>query len=341
MLSESVLEELLRDAPMREHLVREAWPDLSTETRLQIIQAFGVSWMAGVPDWLAVLALNDTAVIVRYWAARLTYFQPPRPQGFDDVFGPRPERTEEQKQLYEKVRADSSELVRLCADCGETLSYETLTTASQFQRLAFLRALSMPHLGEFFQWLDTAVRAGVPDLELRECLREVVSLPAVRVDLERDPDAYFDDALMAVDARASIKTGWDVARIAGPALQRQLAYLLPTRLGLTAITADELATMPEEVLAALPGRIDDSEEVAGLVALVREHPERFPERVVKSVNRADDNPVLSADKRALLTARQALDRSRATLEAVIQLREKVTVLGDQVQQMTRKRGFFG
>ncbi|WP_416047324.1 hypothetical protein [Cupriavidus basilensis] len=99
--------------------------------------------------------------------------------------------------------------------------------------------------------------------------------------------------------------------------------------------------MPEEVLAALPGRIDDSEEVAGLVALIREHPERFPEAVVKAVNRADDSPVPSADKRALLTARQTLDRSRATLEAVIRLREKVTVLGDQVQQMTRKRGFFG
>ncbi|WP_416047325.1 hypothetical protein [Cupriavidus basilensis] len=187
MLSESVLEELLRETPMREHLVREAWPDLSTESRLQISQAFDVGWMAGVPDWLSLLALNDTAVIVRYWAARLTHFQPPRPEGVDDVLGPLSERTEEQKQLYEMARTDSSELVRLCADCGETLTYQTLATVSQLQRLAFLRTLSMPHLGVFFQWLDTAVRAGVPDLELRECLREFVSLPAVREDLEPTP----------------------------------------------------------------------------------------------------------------------------------------------------------
>ena len=36
MLSEIVLEELLRDTAMREYLVRKAWPSLSTESRLQI-----------------------------------------------------------------------------------------------------------------------------------------------------------------------------------------------------------------------------------------------------------------------------------------------------------------
>src|SRR5579864_7420828 len=97
----------------------------------------GLSW---VPEWLSALALSDAAPIVRYWAARLTHFKGPPSENVDAVLGPLSERTEAQKQLYEKAQADPSELVRLCADCAETLSYQTLATAGQFHRLAFLRA---------------------------------------------------------------------------------------------------------------------------------------------------------------------------------------------------------
>lgn len=346
MLSESVLDELLRNTPMREYLVRAAWPDLSTESRLQIIQMVNDWPTSWVPEWLSELALSDTAPIVRYWAARLTYFKGPLSENINHpVLGPLSGRTDAQKQLYEKARADSSELVWLCADCDETLSYQTLATASQFHRLAFLRARSMPSLGEFFEWLRTAIGAGVPDRELAECAQEFVSLPAVRQDLDRNSDDFADGG-EAHYAGKTIKAGWDVARIAGPALQRQLAYALPTRMGLTTLSAAELATMPAELLTALPWRTDGSEEIAALVALIREHPDRYPESAVKSVDRADNLPVPSQDERAAARVRQMRDRPRATLEAVIQLGEKVKVLGDQVQQMrqeqsTRKRGFFG
>ena len=342
MLSETVLEELLRDTPMREHLVREAWEDLLTESRLQVIQALSAGPNSVMPDWLCMLALNDKVPIVRYWAARLAHFRGPPPKNVAPRLATLYDRTDVEAQLYEKANADSSELVRLCAARGVALSYATLVTASQFQRLAFLRTLQFPLPEEFFGWLDSAIGAGVPDLELAECVREFVSLPEVRAQFEWDP-YDFDDGLDAHVAGRSIKAGWDVARIAGPALQLQLASVLPTRMGLTTITADELATMPENALAALPWRVHESEEIARLVAMMREHPEQFPDKAVKAAGRADGMP--SGDGVLNARAKRALDRPRATLEAVIRLDEKVTALADQVQQMrdqaTRKRGFFG
>ncbi len=66
MLSDKVLEELIRNTPMSEHLIKEAWPDLSTEGRLQIIQATVDAHLHTLPTWLSVLAMNDKAPIVRY-----------------------------------------------------------------------------------------------------------------------------------------------------------------------------------------------------------------------------------------------------------------------------------
>ncbi|WP_087645146.1 hypothetical protein [Caballeronia choica] len=120
----------------------------------------------------------------------------------------------------------------------------------------------------------------------------------------------FDDGLDAHYAGKSIKAGWDVARSAGPALQGQLASVLPTRMGLTTITADEPATMPETVLAALPWRAHEWEEVARLVAMMHEHSERFPDEAIKAADRADSMPSRSGDDMRNARAKQAIDRPR-------------------------------
>jgi hypothetical protein len=345
VLSEAVLEELLRNTPMREYLVREAWPDLSTESRLQVIQAMNVEPLAGIPEWLSALALDDTAPIVRYWAASRTYFKRPPPADSPAVLAPLYGRTPSQVDLCERARNDSAELVRLCAACGETLSFSTLTSLPQFQRLAFLRGLSMPSPEEFFEWLKAAISAGVVDRELVECWLEFAALPDVRKYLERSPDDFVDGG-DAHHAGKTIEAGWNIARIAGPALQRQLAFMLPTRMGLTTMKTEELATMPEKVLAALPWRTDGSPEIAGVISLIRANPQRFPDEAVKSVDRAEGYPAPTEEERLISRDRQALDRPRATLEAVIRVSEKVDGLADQFQQIRqeqsgRKRGFFG
>jgi hypothetical protein len=342
MLSDKILEELVRDTPMSEHLVKEAWPDLSTESRLQIIQTSADLHHGYLPTWLSVLAINDGAPIVRYWAARVTHFKKPAPEG-----GTLPiflsAATDEEKQLYATAAADPSELVRLCADRGETLNYRTLNTATQFQRLAFLRGLSTtPGIGAFFEWLNMAIDAGVPDRELGECVQEYLALPRVQKDLTRDPDD-FEEGMDAYSAGKDIEPAWRAVKKAGEIVQGQLAYVLPTRMGLWTIKADELAQMPEKVLTVLTWRSDGSREIAAVIALMHEHPERFPEDAIKSLNRASGN--LTGNDLINTRARHALDRSQATIDAVIRLDEKVTALSEQIQTTqteapNRKRGFF-
>lgn len=67
MLSEAVLEQLLRNTPMRQYLVREAWPDLSTESRLQIIQAMNVEPLHP-PDARTVLRVKAPNTADALWS---------------------------------------------------------------------------------------------------------------------------------------------------------------------------------------------------------------------------------------------------------------------------------
>ncbi|UVE65224.1 hypothetical protein L2Y90_15515 [Burkholderia pyrrocinia] len=344
MLSENVLEELLRATPMREHLVREAWPSLTTESRLQIIQAIANQMFGAIPDWLAMLAIEDHAPIVRYWAARSAYIKKPAAENTSDAFEFLRASTDAERKLYEKAKGDSSELVRICSERGETLSYRDLADEPQYRRLAFLRSLSTPDVRSFFEWLDRAIDDGVPDAELTECATEFLALPEVRRTLERNPDD-FPDGGDAYTAGKAIRAGWDLIKRAGPALRRQLAFVLPTRMGLTTIGVDELASMPPEVVAALPWRTDGFREIGELVTIMRAHPERFADEVVKSLASADNVYLPSGDELADARARNAVDLSRATLDTLIRLKEKVTALSSQLELMqqelsSRKGGFF-
>ena len=71
MLSEDILEELTRSSALQRDLVRLAWHSLSTESKLQLVQAIQSGLTPSTPDWLVDLALKDAAPIVRFWAARL------------------------------------------------------------------------------------------------------------------------------------------------------------------------------------------------------------------------------------------------------------------------------
>jgi hypothetical protein len=166
---------------MREHLVREAWPSLSTESRLQIIEAMNTQPIGGYP-----------APIVRSWVSRLSYIKMPARDGAGGTFGFLYASTDEELRLYRQAKGDSCELVRVCAERGETLWYRTLADEPQFRRLAFLRSMSSPEIADFFEWLDRAIDATVPDVELTDCAKEFLGLPEVRRKLERNPDDFPD-----------------------------------------------------------------------------------------------------------------------------------------------------
>lgn len=282
-----------------------------------------------------MLAIEDHASIVRYWAARLTYIRKPvAEESAAGAFGFLGASTHAERQLYEKANADPCELVRICAQRGETLSYRTLTEEPQFRRLAFLRS-SSPDLPSFFEWLGRGIDVGVPDAELAECVAEFLVLPTVRRTLERNPDDFADGGDAYIAGKA-IRAGWEVTRKAGRALQRQLAFALPTRMGLLTISVDELAEMPPGVLAVLPWRTDEFAEIKQLTATMRAQPDRFPEEALKSLAGADNTYLPSGDELVDARARHAVDRSRATLDMLIRLGEKVTALTGQLELMQQE-----
>ena len=121
MLSDQVLIELARNSPLREELITAAWPSLSTESRLEVIDAVVPPRERGsstVPDYLLDLALSDPAPIVRYWAARSYYFRRPV-LGPDGKVVPSKipslETPPEEYQRTARVEGDRSPLVRAAA----------------------------------------------------------------------------------------------------------------------------------------------------------------------------------------------------------------------------------
>ncbi|WP_454690207.1 hypothetical protein [Achromobacter aloeverae] len=348
MLSESVIEELLRDAPMREHLVQTAWPDLSVESRLQIIQIISDAGHNFVPTWLAALAMEDDAAIVRYWAAKSAYLKAPIDNAatgvmrdFELMFAPTPEES----RLYDKVKNDECELVRIRTERGVGSSYETLTEEPQVRRLALIRVHSRTNSRAFFEWLGHAIDEGVPDLELAECTSEFLALPAISWTFLRTSDDFID-GFDAYGAGQEIRAGWDAAKKAGPALQGVLARQLPLKMGLTTIGIDEQASMPERVLAELLWRSGHEASLGALSQLVRSHPERFSEHVLKALERVDQVQSFDAEAIADDQARRALNQTRSVLNTILLVKQKVVELSSQLEaakqdEPRRRGGFFG
>lgn len=70
MLSERVLDELVRRSALSEELVKALWSDLAVESKLQVLAAHHADFSPSTPDWLADLALADNSPGVQYFALR-------------------------------------------------------------------------------------------------------------------------------------------------------------------------------------------------------------------------------------------------------------------------------
>ena len=345
MLSEKVLEELVRKTPLSQYLITEAWPDLSTESKLQLVTAVSGT-MDSIPRWLSALALADAAPIVRYWASRWTFYS--SQEDFDRVgqgafrsYKP----TAEDVAIWKRSKEDTSALVRATVDKGDTISYKTLSAASQFERLVFIRNVMSPSLEPFAEWLSEAIDAGISDDELGQVTEEFVSLPAVRREFMRSK-LDFDDGMDAWSAGKGIELAWQVVKKAGPRAQAQLVYWLPTSMGLHTEKVENLAQVPVSVLKKFPYRFVESKEIEAVIELVRNEPTRFPKEVVAALERGDEHMrAVSDEERAADRALHAVERSEATLQVVLKLKESLDEIQESlrgVQEATsRKRGIFG
>jgi hypothetical protein len=323
MLPENVLEEFTRSTQFSVHLVRLAWPSLSAESRLQVVQA--IQGMAGgTPDWLTELALTDPHPIVRYWAARRS-----------SLAGDKGEA------LIAKIEADNCELVRACLRLGGFAwsgAYKRLDSASHIERLAFFRNnLDYPYLLHFVEWLERAVAAGTSDRELAECALEFFESPRVKRYFTESPVDGHD----AYSRGLGMRKGWELTKRAGLGPSIVLTRNLPTDFGLDTMEAEELAQLPDRALEHVIYRADESAEANELLAMIQKTPEKFSEEIRKTAS-------FMAERLAEERARQSrsLEKEESLLETVLSLKRELSELRDELRRFaseaaSRKRGLFG
>ncbi|RSZ37533.1 hypothetical protein EJO66_12590 [Variovorax beijingensis] len=315
MILESVLEELTRKSPLCQPLIKAAWPDLCTESRLQLIDAMLVLHMSRPPDWLVKLALGDAAAIVRFWGAKHAYFH---------------HDTAEERALAERAEVDECALVRAVVR-SPSLTIEL----PQLARLLAIRSDIDMSLSTLVSFLDAGLAAGIPGSELAECSEEFFLKPGVRAEFA----TKFTNGMEAHTAGSSMKDGWTLARKAEPELARSLAWNLPTKYGMGLMKAEELLQMPDIVLQYLVGRVYQTPEQQEVASHVLEHPERYSERVLNwASNQSDiERPELEKHWRRL-----SISRSGETLDAILEVKDQVTALESTVREgIGKRRGFFG
>ncbi|MDB5823672.1 MAG: hypothetical protein JWR21_2376 [Herminiimonas sp.] len=334
MLDEQSLEFLARDAPLRQQVVELAWPSLTVESKLQIINAIQNGPFKTTPTWLMQMCMDESAPLVRYWAARFYTFADEHdrvwPAHLSGLNLPPTPRWE--KELRAKAAADSSELIRAC------VSKTPWDNNAQFERLVLARnrgTLNWVH------GLNKAFDDGFSDEDLAESLHELLAKPEVQRDLKSavsyndGPTAYYGGQLVIV--------GWALVAKAGPKLRRLLALSLPTHRGLARIAPSALAALPVDALETLAFRATKSEEIVAALDLVLSSPEKYGEATVKALEEklamraeyASDGEEASAP---------TSDTKKETLAQVLNLKLQIGGLTEQLNglqlQMRAKRGVF-
>jgi len=342
MLSERVLDELVRRSALSEELCKALWPDLLVESKLQLLAALQADVSPSTPDWLVDLALDDKSPAVQHFALRHAYLRTNRTDVGESVksfF----EVSDENVARHAKAHAIEHPLVKAAvADFSSISSKEYLLRFSQLERLVAVRNEGMFSLGSLVDFLEEAVDK-IDDRELAAVAHEYFLRPDAKRELQRGRFDYADGE-SAYYAGDGMKKGWQVVRKAGPVLANVLVSNLPTSLGLATIEAKDLATMPERVLELLVHGSLERKEVADLHRMMRGEPSRFPSKVIEALERASDfgryDPEDIQRERRLASPLA----ERVTLEVVLELQNQVAALSAQLQEMRDnppKRGFFG
>jgi hypothetical protein len=325
MLSDSVLKQLTKSSPLQQRLVEAAWPNLTTESKLAIIDAAsGPAKLRATPYFLIDLAQNDSAEIVRYWATVSAYFErPPSNELAQRVFK---ERVIDPAQTRRTASLDSdpSELVRSAGVSTGIVSLgKSLIEQPQLSRLVQIRKASSPSTDSFADFVEAAIADQVPDREVGECIDEYFAREDVFSELqELHPDGYGEyskgkgwEHLWAIAATASLPIAYRVVAMGAVSgkfwtLKLELIEKLPTDLLTHCVYRDE-------------------EVFEQLREAVRKSPDKFDPELVKQVKGFDE-------MRADFGVRSDEDREEARLlslpptEAIFQATRSVD---DRIKQL--------
>jgi hypothetical protein len=340
MLSERVLDEMSRRSVLTEELVKAAWPDLSLEAKLQVIDAHHAQFSPSTPNWLTDLALDDKSPVVQYMALRFAYLRRPVPEGVEIPFPP----SVEDIALYRRAHAIEHPLPRAALeDIPVFGGDEMLLKCTQLERLALMRNKNLLALSSLADFLAKALDK-LDDRELAAVAHEYFLRPDTQAELKRGRWG-FHEGESAYYAGEGLQKAWEVLRKAGPALTNVMVTHLPTTLGMTTIEAKDLATMPPRVLELLAHNVSGSKEIAELHAMMTEQPSRFHKKAVEALETAREyGGRYDADEIQRERRLASALTDRVTLEAVLELQQQVTKLAEQMQEMRAnppKRGFFG
>lgn len=340
MLSENVLEELTRSSALQPDLVRLAWPSLSTESKLQLIQAIQAGLTPSTPDWLADLALKDLAPIVRFWAARYAYLPDSVP---DNPLIPSIAPSEEDVGRWATVLADPEPLVSACAKC-ESSSWmpESLIEQPQSLRILTIRRLTYPDFSIFIDWLDQAITAAVADEELQECIHEFFAHPGLKEELEL-PETQ-QDPYGAYSREQALEKAWGLTKVAGLRTQRTLVFALPLQVGRHGrVKTEVLAGLPGPVIEALLFRAGASGDgpLSELRERISANPENYPPEAQKALSREADDLVHVDDERI---RRQQLitrpDMGKAAIQELFGMTDRLIQMEERMaefEQMVREK----
>jgi hypothetical protein len=323
MLSDSVFKQLTKSSPLQRRLVEAAWPDLTTESKLAIIDAASGPLQA-TPYFLIDLAQVDSAEIIRYWATVSAYFErPPSNELAQRVFK---DRVIEPAQTRRTARLDSdpSELVRAAGVSTGIVSLGTsLIEQPQLTRLVQIRKASSPSTDSFADFVEAAIKAQVPDQEVCECIDEYFAREDVFSELqELHPDGY---------GEYSKTKGWEHLWSIAAKASLPIAYRIATR----GAVSGRFWKLKLEVIEALSADLlthcvyRDEEVFEELRETVRKSPDKFGPKVVKQVNSFDE-------MRAEFGVRSDEDREEARLlslprtEAIFQTTRSVD---DRIKQL--------
>lgn len=274
MLSGDVLQELLRPSAVQEIQVTTAWPSLSVESKLQIIQASQRGSWALTPSYLTKLALDDPHPIVRFWALRYAALserpsEVPAPGSpMYQLFTP---PSEEELELTRRARSDGDKLVRAMA---ETKGFDTTTSEdAQLRRFLGLRYSGSvrPHLSEFLDAIEAMIDSdSISDEDLAWCLYELFHSPRLEEISSDKMSAQLGEHAMNVNLVCRI---WRLAKKAPPTTLNRILYDAPWRVGGINVMAEVFPELPLPVQKMLLSQ--HRWDVGELVNLVKSRPELF------------------------------------------------------------------
>jgi hypothetical protein len=284
MLSDSVFKQLTKSSPLQQRLVAAAWPNLTTESKLAIIDAAsGQTKLRATPYFLVDLAQNDSAEIIRYWATVSAYFERPPDNEIarlvlkDRVIDPA------QTQRTARLDSDPSELVRAGGvSTGIVSTGKSLIKQPQLSRLVQIRKATSPSTDSFADFVEAAIAAKVPDREICECIDEYFAREDVFSELqELHPDGY---------GEYSKGKGWEHLWTISATAALPIGYLIATR----GAVAGRFWKLKREMIQALPADLlvhclyRDEEVFEEIRKIVREDSDKFDPKVVKQVKGFDE-----------------------------------------------------